>query len=124
MDIPSKHLDDAIAYTIEAQTAVTPAQKDRAWAKLQQKAAQQVILAPYAVPPRIQKRQTPVIEVLIGWIRSGIYLLVTDETMYQRAAHRRNTLHMHRIPYATVTVAGTQQVLRFHMSDILRYGLL
>lgn len=123
MDIPSKHVDDAIAYTLATDSVVSTTQKNRAWEKLQQQAAQQVILAPYAVAPRsVPPKQETFIELLLDWVRRGIGMLVTDEAMYQRAACRREILQ--RIPYATATTMGSQQMARFHMADILRYGLL
>jgi hypothetical protein len=123
MDIPSKHLDDTIAYSIETQTVVSTAQKQRAWEKLQSKAAQQVILAPYAVSPRTHSsRQPTLIASVVGYVRRVFDLLITDEAVYHRAASRRSM--MHRMPYAVATISGTQQVARFHMSDILRYSVL
>jgi len=122
MDIPDRQVDDAIAYSLS--TVVSPAQKSRAWEKLQQKAAHQVILAPYAVEPRptIHHKQLSFGEMLVGWARLFVELLVTDEAMYQRAARKRENLQ--RMTCAAMATSGPQQVARFHMNDILRYGLL
>lgn len=124
MDIPNKHLDDTIAYSLETQTVITPAQKNRAWEKLKEKAEQQVILVPYAVPPSHSLLDGSSIDPafsLSWWVRRLFSLLITDEAMYHRAALRRDTLL--RLAYAS-TPNGSQVVIRFHMTDIMRYGLL
>lgn len=122
MDIPDRQVDNAIAYSLD--TVVTPAQKSRAWEKLQKQAAQQVMLAPYAVEPRtpLNHKNASFSDMLVVWVRRGIDMLITDEAMYQRAARRRENLQ--RMPYLAIATSGSQQVARFHMNDILRYGLL
>jgi hypothetical protein len=122
MGIPGNEFDNAIHYSIDTQTMVTTAQKRRAWEQLQQQAARQVILAPYGVPPRTAKAPRTFNNMLLGWLRRGLNMLIMDETVYERASHRRDILH--RTPYALATPTCAQQVLRFHMTDMLRYGVL
>lgn len=108
MDTLDKQLDDLIAYTLETQVIVTPAQKREAWDKLYAKASQQVILAPYAVPPQPAPRK------LQGWwggvvrLMDEMHLFLSDESRFRRAADRREALYVSRVSMA---FNGSEQAL-------------
>ncbi len=108
MDILDKQLDDLIAYTLETEAIVTPAQKKEAWEKLYAKASQQVILAPYAVPPQPAPRR------LQGWwgdvvrLMDEMHLFLSDESRFHRAAVKREALYVSKLNPA---FNGSEQAL-------------
>lgn len=85
MDISDSQIDDEITYTLTTQVIITPAQKQAAWERLQAQAARQVILAPYAAPPKVQIERS-VLSILVQYLVT----LFTDETCFQRAADNRS----------------------------------
>ncbi len=85
MDLPDNQLDYLISYTLDSESVVTTKQKQATWTALKAKAAQQVIMAPYAEAPR--PRPQPAVEVSV-WerISTWVFTALTDESRYERAA--------------------------------------
>jgi hypothetical protein len=89
--MPNDPLDDQITYTLQTDTVVMPDQKARAWEAVRERAAQQVILAPYAVTPAPVETR-PGLWVLAERALAGIIQLFVDDTRYCRAACSRAAL--------------------------------
>ncbi len=109
MDLPDNQLDYIIGYSLDTESIVTTNQKQAAWAALQAKAANQVIMAPYAESPRPRIAQQPAIPPLE---RFGAWVLavLTDESRYERAAT------LHRNMYSSslgVYLVGVSHMARF-----------
>jgi hypothetical protein len=97
MAIRDNQLDDAITLVLETQTVVTARQKAAAWEQLRVQAAHQVILAPYAVPPRPPlPRRTRAYQLTVNLMRIVVNVLV-DDRVYHRAAANRHFIGMTHI---------------------------
>jgi len=120
MDTPNSRLDDRIALAVETETIVTSLQKQRAWEKLQAKAAHQVQLAPYAIPPRILPARPNRWESGLLFLGRCIAFLVTDEAGYQRAATNRHFSDR----YHFITLIGSEQVIHCHSTSCLRFRII
>ncbi len=90
MAIRDNQLDDVIALVLETQTVINPRQKIVAWNQVRDQAEQQVMLAPYAIPPcppvprRARWRQ------LCTNLLRRFAVLLTDDSVYHRAAATRH----------------------------------
>ena len=115
MDIPNNELDDEIAYALKSQVVVNPAHKQAAWDRLEKAAVQQVILAPYAVPPKISHRHSMLVTLWEGLIQC-FAALCTDEASFQRAASTRQN----RYAYMTYFGGPYQSIL--HFSSSIQYA--
>jgi len=100
MAICDSQVDDAIALVLETQTIVSTRQKATVWEQVRQQAAQQVMLAPYAVPPSPPvPRHARLYQNAIGFVRSCVVILI-DDRVYRRAAALRHVVCM------TQTIGG------------------
>lgn len=89
-DTPNDPVDDYIQYTLETETVISPRRKQALWERIEQEAAQQVIMVPYAVPPApAPPHRTGMMALLHGFM-SGLAVLFTDERRYQLAASHRH----------------------------------
>jgi hypothetical protein len=120
MDTPHNHLEDCIAFALETETVVTPAQKKQAWDKLQEKAIQQVQLAPYAIPPHRPIPRFRKWENGLVLIARCLSFLLTDEAGYERAATNRYISDR----YHFITLIGTEQVIHCHSISCLRFKMI
>lgn len=110
MDILNNHLDEEIRYILKSQV-VSRARKQAAWERLQQAAAQQVILAPYAVSPK-GPQSTNMLLILQNNIVNFFVALCTDESSFQKAASSRQG----RYGYAAYVGGPYQSILNFSSS--------
>lgn len=122
MAIPNRHLDDSIAASLASEVMVTRAQRQSAWASVRARAAHQVILAPYAIPPTPRQPRLPLLARLLNAVRRGLSLTVTDAVCYDRAAVRREVFQ-HRAASATCSAFSGHLVYYYHPSTLLRVGL-
>lgn len=120
MDTRTDPIDDLIAYSLELETVVTSAQKARAWERLQASAAQQVILAPYAIAPRAASPAPDPLARLKNLVLGLGMFLLSDEAGYQRAATSREALYH----YPFINVIGSEQTAHFHSTMLLRFKML
>ncbi len=120
MDTPNNRLDDRIALTLETETFITSVQKKRAWEKLQAKAAHQVQLTPYAIPPRVQAPRLSKLESGVLFVARCLSFLLTDDAGYQRAATNRYTIDR----YHFITLIGSEQVIHCHSTSCLRLRII
>lgn len=120
MDTPHNRLENCIAFALETETVVTPVQKKQAWDKLQEKAMQQVQLAPYAIPPRQQILHLRKWENSLVLIARCLSFLLTDESGYERAATNRYISDR----YHFITLIGAEQVIHCHSISCLRFKMI
>lgn len=120
MGTPNNRLDDRIAVALETESMVTAVQKKRAWETLQAKAAQQVQLAPYAIPPRRPVPRPSKWESSLLFLSRCLSFLITDEAGYQRAATSRYFTDR----YHFITLIGTEQVIHCHTTSGLRFKII
>jgi hypothetical protein len=120
MDTPNNRLDDRIAIALETETVVTSLQKKRAWENLQAKAAHQVQLAPYAIPPRRSVPRPGKLEIGLLFLSRCLSFLLTDEAGYQRAATNRYFSD----GYYFITLIGSEQVIHCHSTSCLRFKII
>lgn len=120
MDTRTDPIDDLIAYSLEMETVVTSAQKARAWERLQAGAAQQVILAPYAIAPRAAVPSPDLFTRLRNLVSGLALFLFSDEAGYHRAATSREALYH----YPFINVIGSEQTAHFHSTMLLRFKML
>ncbi|MAS35247.1 MAG: hypothetical protein CL610_14640 [Anaerolineaceae bacterium] len=89
MGIPDNHLDNMIVLALETKTHVARRQKLTAWEQLHRRAARQVMMAPYAIPPK------PALKPSVFYVRWArrlvrmLHIIFTDDTVYDRAARKR-----------------------------------
>jgi len=111
MATPDPQFDDFLADMLRTDAIVTRRQRDAAWERVRQCAAQQVILSSYAIPARPVPPPAGMIDRLTGsLLRVLDFLLVEDP--YHRAAANRDTLPVARVIGAAMIV---------HYSPPMRY---
>ena len=120
MDTPNNRLDNQIAFALETESVINAARKKQTWEKLQARASKQVILAPYAIPPRRVAPRPSILESLTLIIARSLSFLLTDEAGYQRAADSR----YHIDKYHFVTRLGSEQVIHFHATTFLQFKMV
>ena len=107
MGIRDNQLDVTISLALETQTIVTSRQKNMAWEHLHERAAQQVILTPYAIPPcSVSHQRSRLYRLTVGVLRSVVALLA-DDSVYHRAAANR------QVSAITRTI-GTELVIHYY----------
>jgi hypothetical protein len=122
MGIPSPQFDEFLADMLRTDAIVTCRQRDAAWEQVQQQAAAQMILPPYAVPPRPAAPPPEMIDRLArSLLRVIDFLLVEDP--YHRAAANRNRLPIARVIGADMIVHYYPPV-RYHNSDPRLYSAI
>lgn len=107
-------LDHLITLALSSQTAATQRRKQAAWERLHAEASKQVMLVPYAVPPRPAAPPEDGMTRLAGYVKRGLTLLLTEDALYQRAAYNRH--HVHRLDGL-----GTDYVLKLYPNSFMRY---
>jgi hypothetical protein len=120
MDTPNNRLDDQIAFALETESIINAARKKQTWEKLQAKASKQVILAPYAIPPRRVAPPPGILENLTSVLARCLSFLFTDEAGYQRAANSRYRIDK----YHFVNRLGPEQVMHFHATTFLQFKMV
>lgn len=108
MGIPDNQLDDLIALTLRAQTAVPRRQKETAWRQLHRKTGRQVMLVPYAVPPAPARPAASLFDRVTGRIGRMLTILLTDERRYHRAAESRGFVSI-------TSVFGSGLMIHFYL---------
>lgn len=121
--MPNRELDASITAALESETIITRAQREAAWASLRARAAQQVILVPYAVPPRRQQPRLSLLARLLLAARRGLALTVTDSVRYDRAAIRREVFQHCAGPSDRPAFSSSHLVHYYYPSTLLRVGL-
>ena len=122
MAIPNRHLDDSIAFALETETVVTKAQKKAAWHKVRERAAQQVMLAPYAIAPATRRPALSLWARMTGAAQRALSFTVTDSSVYDRAAVRRQAMHRYNPPGNRVSFSS-QVIFFYHPGTLIRVGL-
>ena len=113
MASPANSMDYLISLALSSQAAVTKRRKQAAWERLQAEASNQVMLVPYAVPPRPVGPPVHWSVRLTKNIRRGLTILLTDDALYHRAAYTRQ----YDRPYGF----GADHVLSFYPNSLIRY---
>ncbi len=108
MDLRDNQLDELIAYTLDMESTVTPAQKRLAWEKLQSRASQQVILAPYGIAPEPCRRERTGLQWGLLKLLANIRSFLMDETRFHRAAETREALYTLKL---NRTFMGSEQAM-------------
>jgi hypothetical protein len=117
MAIRDNQLDDAIALVLETETILTVRQKQAAWERLRDQAVQQVILAPYAIPPYPPvARRSRLFQAAIGVARV-LAVLLTDDNIYHRAAASRPLTGI------THTISGDIFIHYYPLRPIYRHAI-
>jgi hypothetical protein len=107
MGLSDKQLDEIIRLGVKSQTAVTPRQKQAAREKLLRKAAQQTMLAPYAMTPALLEPAPTWLDRITSGLTRGLYMLLFEEHRYHRAANNR-----HHMPITSFI--GVTMVIHFY----------
>jgi hypothetical protein len=119
--MPNRQLDANITAALESEAVITRAQREAAWASVRARAAQQVILAPYAIPPRRPPRLSLPARLLLA-VRRTLALTATDSIPYDRAALQRDSLQ--RATWIPGRPAFSSSLIYYyHPSTLLRVGL-
>lgn len=122
MGIPNRHLDDSVAFALETETVVTKAQKEAAWHKVRQRAAEQVMLTPYVIAPAPRRPALSWWARMTGAAQRALSLTVTDASVYDRAAVRRQTMHRYGAPGSRISFSS-QIIYFYHPGTLIRVGL-
>ena len=117
MGIPNQQFDEFLEHALKTDTTVTRRQRDAAWERLYQRAVEQVILPPYAIPPDPVSTPMGLVDRLVAGCVRMLSALVIDEDPYQRAASHRDSL-------AITGVMGASLIVHYHPRVYSRNYLL
>jgi len=119
-DTPTDPLDDHIQYILKTETVISPRRKQVLWERIEQEAAEQVILVPYAEPPAAVVPRRAGLGAVVYRVSYWVARLLTDDQCYHRAAINRRASYQ---GHALMGYGAGDMVLAFTSLNLLHAGL-